>query len=201
MTMKKTILLLSSIATLVCSSFAAVKSGEKAPEFTGVNAHGAKVSLADLKGSYVVLEWLNHSCPFVKKFYDAGEMQRLQGKVTEAGGVWLTVASAAVGKQGYMDPAGTLKKAGEVGSKASHILLDTDGTIGKLYGARTTPQMALIAPDGTLIYQGAIDSISSVRIDDIKKAENYVMSAWKAHKEGKPVSPDTTSPYGCSVKY
>jgi hypothetical protein len=201
MTMNKTILLLSLIATLVYSSFAAVKTGEKAPAFTGVNAHGAHVALADLKGSYVVLEWLNHGCPFVKKFYDAGEMQRLQQQVTEAGGVWLSVASSGKGQQGYMDPAGTLKKAAEVGSKASHILLDTDGAIGKSYGARTTPQMALIAPDGTLIYQGAIDSISSVRADDIQKAENYVVGAWRAHLEGKPVSPDTTSPYGCSIKY
>jgi hypothetical protein len=128
-------------------------------------------------------------------------MQRLQEKMTAQGAVWLSVVSSAVGKQGYQTPEATEAKAKAVGSKASHIVIDASGEIGRAYAARTTPHMYVIDPEGVLIYQGAIDSISSVRKADIEKAENYVWKAWKAHQAGESVDPHTTAAYGCAIKY
>lgn len=199
--MKKTILLFTSIAWMITTAVAAPVSGESAPDFTGKTSNGETVSLSDLKGQYVVLEWLNHGCPFVKKHYESGNIPRLQEKMTAEGVVWLSVVSSAKGKLGYQSPEDTNKKAKSVGSNASHIVLDASGEIGKAYAARTTPHMYLIDPEGTLIYQGAIDSISSVRHSDIEKADSYVWNAWKAHQSGKTVDPHTTAPYGCAIKY
>lgn len=199
--MKKTILLLSSIAMVLTGALAAPTSGEPAPDFTGTTSHGESISLPDLKGKYVVLEWVNHGCPFVVKHYESGNIPSLQEKMIAEDVVWLSVVSSAKGKQGYMSPEATNEKAQSVGSNASHIVIDASGEIGKAYGARTTPHMYVIDPEGILIYQGAIDSISSVRHSDIEKAENYVLNAWKSHKSGKPVEPHTTAAYGCSIKY
>jgi hypothetical protein len=84
---------------------------------------------------------------------------------------------------------------------ATAVLLDEDGTVGKAYGARTTPHMYVIDPEGTLIYQGAIDSIRSADSDDIEKAQNYVVAALEAAMADEEVANAQTEPYGCSVKY
>ena len=199
--MRRTILVLLSIAGTSLSLLGVVKNGEMAPDFTAEAADGVRVTLSDYRGSYVVLEWLNHSCPFVKKHYKTGNMQRLQEKLTAEGAVWLSIESNAEGKPGYLDPAASLKRSEQVQSKATHVVLDSEGAIGHAYDARCTPQMFLINPDGILVYQGAIDSISSVRIEDISKAVNYVSLAWDALQAGQPFEHDNTAPYGCSIKY
>lgn len=199
--MKHSILLFVTLCLMVSSAVGAPKSGHPAPDFTGTTSNGETLSLGELEGKYVVLEWLNHGCPFVVKHYESGNMQRLQEKMTAEGVVWLSVVSSAEGKQGYQSPESTNEKAKAVGSKASHIVIDASGAIGRAYAARTTPHMYVIDPSGVLIYQGAIDSISSVRQSDIGKAENYVWRAWKAHQAGDPVDPHTTAAYGCAIKY
>lgn len=199
--MKRTVLILLSIASTTLHLLAGVKTGEKAPEFEAETAAGEAVSLSDFIGHYVVLEWLNHSCPFVHKHYESGNMQRLQQQFVSEGAVWLSIQSNAKTKPGYLDAKASLAKSESVGAKASYVILDTDGSIGHLYDARCTPQMFLIDPVGSLIYQGAIDSISSVRMEDIEKAENYLLSAWKNHRAGLAVNPASTHPYGCSIKY
>lgn len=180
---------------------AAVETGATAPDFTLKDTTGTEHSLSDFKGKYVVLEWTNHGCPFVVKYYKEGHMQALQKEMTEKDVVWLVVNSNAAGKQGHVTPEQGQKQITEKGIKATAVLLDTGGNVGRAYDARVTPHMFLIAPDGTLIYQGAIDSISSTKVEDIEKADNYVKSAYKAHKAGEPVVNHTTKPYGCGVKY
>ena len=128
-------------------------------------------------------------------------MQQLQQRFVSAEAVWLSIQSNAENKRGYLDPIASMEKSESVGAKASHVIIDSDGRIGHLYDARCTPQMFLIDPEGVLIYQGALDSISSVRMDDIEKAENYLLSAWENHRAGLPVNPSSTHPYGCSIKY
>ncbi len=199
--MRRTILQLVSIACGVTAVFGAVKPGEMAPEFTGRDARGEVVDLSELRGKYVVLEWFNVGCPFVKKHYGSGNMQELQKKLTGQGVVWLSILSSAPGKQGYLTPDEAVRNCSEMDSHASFVILDTSGVIGRAYDVRCTPEMFLIAPDGTLIYEGAIDSISSVRKSDIAEARNYVWDAWVAHSGGKPVDPAITLPYGCAVKY
>lgn len=204
MSMKKhAFLLLLTSLVLGCSaaSVAQVPTGKSAPAFTLTGIDGKSYSLSDFKGKYVVLEWINFGCPFVKKHYDAKNMQNLQEKWKGKDVVWLTICSSAPGKQGYYDAAGAQQALKERNASPTAYLLDTDGKVGKAYGATATPHMYVVDPKGTLIYQGAIDSIRSANPADISKAENYVESALTSHMAGKKVATGTTQAYGCSVKY
>ncbi len=175
--------------------------GEAAPNFTLADLDGKPVELASFKGKYVVLEWTNYDCPFVKKHYSSGNMQALQDKNVADGVIWLTINSSAEGKQGNFPPAKWKELAAERKSAPSAILLDPDGKVGKLYMAKTTPEMFVIDPNGSLIYMGAIDDNSSTNPEDAKTAINYVQLALDEAKAGKPVSVPITKSYGCSVKY
>ncbi len=189
--------------TLIFSApaFAAVENGKPAPDFSLSDVDGNARSLSEFKGKFVVLEWVNHDCPFVKKHYDQGHMQALQAKYAEKGVIWLSINSSAQGKQGHYSPEEWKNLQAEKKSAASATLLDADGQVGKLYGAQTTPHMYIVNPDGNLIYQGAIDSIKSTNSEDIALAENYVDSALTEAMNGELVSTPTSKAYGCSVKY
>ncbi len=175
--------------------------GEKAPDFTLVDSHGVEHSLSDFEGSYVILEWLNHECPFVRKFYNAGEMQRLQEYYTEQGVVWLSIISSREGEQGWMTPDQVNEASAELGAAASAVLIDEPGDVGRMYNARTTPQMFIITPDGTLVYDGAIDDKPTANPADLEGAHNYVVAAMTSLFNGEEIAVNTTRPYGCSVKY
>lgn len=177
------------------------KIGEPAPQFTGTDSNGQTVKLADLKGKAVVLEWTNNGCPYVGKWYRSGAMQKLQRDAASLGAVWLTVASSAPGEQGYVDAAKANTDTASRNAAPAHVLLDSKGTIGHLYGAQTTPEIFVIRPDGVLAYMGGADSIASTRVEDIKKAEPYAREAIEAVVAGKPVAHPLTRPYGCTVKY
>lgn len=186
---------------LISLSAFAVETGSQAPSFKLEGVSGKPVSLADYKGKIVVLEWLNHGCPFVRKHYDSQNMQSLQRKYTKEGVVWLSVISSAKGKQGHVTPGEGLAEKTKNQSVATDILLDPKGTVGQLYGAKTTPHMYVIAKDGTLVYQGAIDDKPDTEKESIKGARNYVAEALDALMAGKKVKVASTKAYGCSVKY
>lgn len=175
--------------------------GQPAPDFSATDSNGKTHKLSDLKGEYVVLEWLNHSCPFVRKHYDSGNMQETQAMVTATGATWLSVVSSAPGKEGYMTPEQTNAAIKKNGAHPAAVLLDPDGDLGKQYGARTTPHIFIIDPEGTLVYQGAIDSVRSTNQADIKGAKNYVSAAFASLSSSQPIEDADTAPYGCSVKY
>lgn len=195
----KLVLLAASLAFF--SAHAKVSPGDAAPDFTLTSAKGNSHSLSDFKGKYVVLEWVNHGCPFVKKHYDVGNMQMLQKKYTGKDVVWLSICSSAEGKQGYMTPAEIIKAREAVGAASTAYLIDEAGTVGKAYGARRTPEMFIVDPEGMIVYHGAIDSNPSASSDTIDGATNYVMVALEAAMAGKPIEQPVTRPYGCSVKY
>ena len=195
------VLAVAALASTACSAKAAPVVGQAAPAFTAKDSKGETYSLEQLKGKYVVLEWLNHGCPYVKKHYDSKNMQQLQKQWTDKGVVWLSVVSSAKGKQGYQTANDTNATAKQKGSQATAILLDPDGTLGKLYAARTTPQMFVIDPQGVLLYAGAIDDKPSTNVKDVPGAKNYVSAALDAALAGQKVEVTTTRPYGCSVKY
>ena len=196
-------ILKSTAALLVAAgtAFAAPQIGQPAPEFTLTDSNGQSHNLSDFKGKFVVLEWLNHGCPFVKKHYDGGNMQGLQKEYTGKDVVWLSIASSAPGKQGNMSPEETNKTKEEKGAAPTAVLIDEDGTVGKLYDAKVTPELFVINPEGTLIYAGAIDDKKSVDAADVAGARNYVKQALDEAMAGNPGSTPQTEAYGCSVKY
>jgi hypothetical protein len=177
--------------------------GAQAPDFTGTTAGGEKVSLSDFSGQTVILEWTNDGCPFVQKHYSEppGSMQSLQMRAEAEDIVWLQVISSKPGAQGHVD--GEKARQINAGRNASptHVILDPSGDIGRLYNAKTTPQMFVIKADSDIAYGGAIDSIPSARIEDIEKADNYVTAALDSVQAGDPVEVASSRPYGCSVKY
>ena len=193
----------STLALLVAAgtALAAPQVGQPAPAFTLTDSNGQSHSLSDFKGKFVVLEWLNHGCPFVVKHYESGNMQNLQKEYTGKDVVWLSIASSAPGKQGHMSPDETNKAKAEKGSAATAVLLDEDGAVGKLYDAKVTPELYIINPEGVLVYMGAIDDKKSVDAADVAGAKNYVKQALDEAMTGKPVSEPVTTAYGCSVKY
>jgi peroxiredoxin len=188
--MRLTTLLLTLLAPLV--ALAEAQIGQPAPDFTLQTVAGATVKLADLKGKPVVLEFFNPGCPYVAKFYKPGAMQASQAKAAELGATWILVS--VNGK------AEALAKTAADWKIAAPIGLD-NGTVGKAYGAKTTPHCFVIDAAGNLAYKGAIDSIPSTKSDDIAKAENHVLAALADLKAGRPVAKPTSKPYGCGVKY
>jgi peroxiredoxin len=175
--------------------------GSAAPDFSAPDANGKTQSLSKYKGKYVVLEWFNPECPFVKKHYGSDNMQKLQAEYTSKGVVWLTIDSNAPGTEGNLTAEQAKKIMDSWKTKQTALLLDPESKIAKLYGAKNTPNMVVISPDGKIVYEGAIDSKATPNPADIPASTNYVKAALDESLGGKPVSNAQTKPYGCSVKY
>lgn len=179
---------------------AKVAVGAAAPSFKTQDSKGNAISLEDYRGKYVVLEWSNFGCPYVQKHYSTGHMQGLQKKYTAKGVVWLTIFSMAPGTHGYYTP----DKLTQIGAKkgvASTLIADSDGTVGKLYGAKNTPTMFIIDPNGKIAYMGGIDDKPTPETDDLAGAKNFVAAALDEALAGKPISVKLSPPYGCGIAY
>ena len=190
-----------AIGALAAPAFAAPVVGQPAPAFTAVDADGHARALSEFRGKTVVLEWTNNGCPYVQKHYNSGHMQGLQKEATREGVVWLTLISSAPGFQGYLTGPQARQWKAKVGAASSDVLLDPKGTVGRAYGARTTPHMYVVDKAGTLVYMGGIDDQPTADPDSLKVAKNYVTAALADVKAGRPVAQAVTRPYGCSVKY
>ncbi|MEY2571836.1 MAG: hypothetical protein QOJ87_49 [Verrucomicrobiota bacterium] len=175
--------------------------GSNAPDFSLTDSNGKTQSVSQYKGKYVVLEWFNPECPFVKKHYGSGNMQKLQAEFTGKGVVWLSIDSSAPGLEGYLTAEQANAKITEWKTKQTALVLDPDGKAGRSYGAKNTPHMFVINPDGKIVYEGAIDSKATPNPSDIASSTNYVKVALEESLSGKAVSNANTKPYGCSVKY
>lgn len=190
-----------SLGLLAGAALAAPEPNAQTPLFEAVDTEGRTVDLEALRGKIVVLEWTNHLCPFVRKHYGAGNMQALQQEAAEAGAVWISIISSAPGRQGHVDAATADALMTDRGASPAHVVLDESGAIGKLYRARTTPQMFVIDPEGRVAYMGGVDDIPSANPDDIDLAKNFVREALQAVVAGEKPEVQTARPYGCSVKY
>ena len=186
---------------LPCTVSAQAVVGSPAPEFTATDSHGASHSLDRYRGKYVVLEWHNQGCPYTRKHYVSGNMQSLQKEWTAKGVVWFTVISSAPGQQGYVTDSQENAYLAQMHADPTAVLMDADGRLGHLYGAKTTPEMYVIDPNGKLIYEGAIDDRPTPDTADIKGADNYLTEALTEAMAGKAIATTYTRPYGCSVKY
>lgn len=194
-----TLLTLAASAALFAADSPAV--GTTAPDFSLTDSKGKTQSVSQYKGKYVVLEWFNPDCPFVKKHYGSGNMQKLQEEFAAKGVVWLSIDSSAPGLEGNLTAEQAEKKIAEWKTKQTAFVLDPDGKAGRSYGAKNTPHMFVINPEGKIIYEGAIDSKATPNPSDIAGSTNYVKVALEESLAGKTVSNANTKPYGCSVKY
>lgn len=197
----KKLLITGLISAATALGAYAADPGADAPAFELKDLKGNPVSLSALKGKVVVLEWVNFGCPFVKKHYASGNMPSLQKQAAEKGAVWITINSSAEGKQGYLPADKMSAEAEKQGVAAKHFCLDTDGKVGKAYGAKVTPHMFVIDAEGKIAYNGAIDSVSSTKAADVEKADPLLMNALHAVLAGKAVENAKNKPYGCGVKY
>ncbi len=201
--MKNLIVVLAAALLVAPAAFArkAPLPGQGAPDFKLTDAEGQTHRLADHKGKIVVLEWTNPGCPYVRKHYDSGNMQKLQEEYAKKGVVWFSIVSSAPGKQGHMTPEEAKARVKKDKSKAAALLLDPDGRVGRLYDAKTTPHLYVVDKKGILSYMGAIDDKPTFFKGDVKKAKSYVRAALDALLAGAKVAEPATKPYGCSVKY
>ena len=192
---------LLALTLFVGSASAAVRVGAPAPDFSGMDTQGKTHRLADYRGKTVVLEWTNHDCPYVRKHYGAGNMQDQQREAAAQGVIWLSVISSAPGQQGHVSPAEADALTRSRNAAPHAVLLDPTGTMGRAYGAKTTPHIYIIDEAGQLVYMGGIDSLTTANPDDIARATQYVRVALQERAAGQPISTPVTRPYGCSVKY
>ena len=199
--MKQLLTAFTALAVIASPASAAPVVGKPAPNFKLADANGKAVTLSDFRGKTVVLEWNNPGCPFVKKHYSSGNMQKAQAAAAKDGVVWLTINSGAPGKQGHMNGAEAKAFVAESGARPAAYLLDPNGVVGKAYEAKTTPHMYVVNKAGTLVYAGGIDDKPTPNPADVNGARNHVLAALSELKAGKAVSVATSRPYGCSVKY
>lgn len=188
-------------SSLASGVTAAPTPGQPAPNFRVMDVAGKPVSLVDFKGKYVVLEWNNPGCPFVQKHYDSGNMQSLQKRYGADNVAWLSINSTTDSSSDYMPPAKLAAWFKQHNAAPTAVLMDTSGEVGRVFGAKVTPHMYVIDPNGTLVYAGAIDDKRSTNPADVKGATNYVAAALADAKSGKPVSKANSSAYGCTIKY
>ena len=186
---------------LAAAAQSAPAVGQPAPAFTLQDANGRAVQLADFRGKYVVLEWTNPGCPYVRKHYDSGNMAATQQDALARGAVWLSINSTEKASFDWLEPAKLVAWQKDRKVQPTATLLDEEGTVGRAYGARTTPHMYIVDPQGRLVYAGGIDSIPSSSRDDIARAVNYVKQGLSEATAGKPISAATTRAYGCAIKY
>ena len=194
-------LIASALLLYACTAVFAAEVGKRAPDFTATDSNGKSQTLSAYRGKFVVLEWHNQGCPYTRKHYESGNMERLQKEWTSKGVVWLTVISSAPGQQGYVTASQENAYVQKMNAAPTAVVLDPNGSVGRLYGAKTTPHMFIIDPNGVLIYNGAIDDRPSTDPADIPNSTNYVSAALSEAMAGRAVSNPNTRPYGCSVKY
>ena len=190
-----------SVPAVLVAQETSPEIGEAAPTFMLPDTHGTSFDLSQFRGEWVVLEWLNYDCPYVGKHYSSGNIPDQQEKWTAEGVNWLAIVSSAPGTQGYFEPDVMNARTASEGSHADAVLLDPDGTVGRMYDAQTTPQMFVIDPDGVLRYMGGIDDTPTSRIQDLETATQLVDQALTELMAGQDVSVPVSRPYGCSVKY
>lgn len=199
--MKQMLVAFTALAVIAAPASGAAVVGKPAPLFKAADVNGKAVSLSDFRGKTVVIEWNNPDCPFVRKHYGSGNMQKTQAAAVKEGVVWLTINSSAPGNQGHVNGAQAKAYLAKSAARPTAYLLDPNGLVGKAYDAKTTPHLYIVNKAGILVYAGGIDNKATPNPTDIQSARNHVLAALSEMKGGKPVSVATSRPYGCAVKY
>jgi hypothetical protein len=182
-------------------AFAEPAVGQRAPDFVAVDTQGTPHRLSDFAGKFVVLEWTNPGDAFVDKHYESGNLPATQKAATERGVVWLAINSTGRSASDYLKPAALEAWMKARSAAPTAVLMDEDGVVGRAYGARTTPHIFIVDPEGTLVYAGGIDSMASAQVDDVGAAVNYVNQALADIFDGRPIGTAATRPYGGTIAY
>ena len=196
--------LLSAAAVLALGAHLparAARVGQPAPDFSLPDTGGKAVRLADFRGRFVVLEWTNPGCPFVRKHYESGNMGATQKLARDQGVAWLAINSTETASGDYLEPPRLADWLKQHQGVSTAVLMDPEGTTGRAYDAKTTPHLYIVDPQGMLVYAGGIDSIASARVSDIEKATNHVKAALADIAAKRPIAQAVTKPYGCTIKY
>jgi peroxiredoxin len=189
------------VAALMMASVAmAVEVGKPAPDFTGTDINGKTIRLSDYKGKIVVIESYNSDCPYCHNHYATGAAQELQKDLAAKGVVWLMVNSVNPKNMSHRTTEQARAEWADQKIAATAWIDDSSGTIGHLYGMKTTPDMYVIDKNGVLVYHGAIDNQPDPSHNP-RTADNYVRDAVDDLMTGKQIAVSETKPYGCSVKY
>ena len=172
-----------------------------APQFEVADAQMRKRRLSEFKGKTVVLEWTSASCPFVRAQYESGVMPELQKWAASQGIVWLSVISTHPSRRDYLPPDKADAMHRLRGGAPAALLMDSDGSMGRAYGAVVTPQMFVIDPRGEIAYAGAISDNPTMSAREARAARNYVRAALEDLAAGRKVATASTRPFGCTVAY
>jgi len=197
--MLKTLVSIALMAGSPC--LMAAGAGQQAPDFSATDSEGKSVRLSEYQGRYVVLEWTNPECPFVRNQYNAKRMQESQAEWGGRGVVWLSINSSNKSSGEYTPPDKMNEWMRTRDAKPQRIVIDGASDVARRYSAKTTPEMVVIDPAGKIIYSGAIDDKPTKRVEVTRTANNYVRAALTEAMAGKPVTIASSTPYGCSIKY
>lgn len=201
--MKKLTLALSLLALVAAGGWAVASEdtpastaaiGSAAPAFSLQDSEGNTHSLEQYRGRIVVLEWTNPECPFVVRHYNERTMQTMAAAMGEQDVVWLSINSSH-----FINADKANEERAQFGTTYP-TLLDASGTVGRAYGARTTPHMYVIDAEGVLRYMGAIDDDPRGNKEAGERV-NYVQQAVDALRAGEAPPTTSTQAYGCTVKY
>ncbi len=190
--------LVAPSAGLASAPLSHIQTGAPAPDFTAMGSDGRQHHLSDYRGSTVVLEWTSPVCPYVGAKYGKQLMQKLQRYARGKKVVWLSIDTADSSKPGFLTPAAATARIAKTKATVSAFLFDTDGSIGRSYGAHTTPGMYVVDARGQLAYQGALDD--DPKTDHVAE-HPYVRDAIDDLSAGRQVQTPETTPYGCAVEY
>lgn len=175
--------------------------GKPAPQFEVLDSGMQKRRLSEFKGKTVVLEWTAASCPFVRAQYESGVMPELQRWAATQGVVWLSILSTHPSRRDYLPPDKADALHRNRGAAPTALLLDAEGAMGRAYGAVVTPHMFIVAPNGNLVYAGAISDNATMDAKEARSSRNFVRAALEDLAAGRKIATPSTRPFGCTIAY
>ena len=198
------LLILSTVTLAMANATASPEIGDLAPVFNLPSSVGKNVSLSEFEGKIVVLEWVNHGSPYVRRKYVWDQMQKAQRAAKKQNVIWLTICSSAPDKYGHMTPDQINFIIRREKAAADYYLSDESGAVGQSYGATKTPEIFIINSDGKIAYHGAFDDDTQEPGPGEKplpNTKNYVLQALQDLVAGIPVATPKTDLFGSGIIY
>lgn len=175
--------------------------GRPAPGFRARDTRNREWQLADFAGQPVVLEWTSPSCPFVRAQYLSGVMQELQRAAGEQGAAWLSVLSTHPTRGDFVPAEKAEALHRQRGGASTALIMDSDGAMGRAFGAAVTPHLFIVDAKGILVYAGAPSDKPTMDPAEVGASHNYIRAALADLRAGRPVGTPSSAPFGCAIAY